>query len=658
MRTHLAVIVLAVSLVYASGLTGPLLPDDERAISTNQQIRQLSLDRVLHPPLETPVAGRPLVNLSFALNYAAGGLDVKGYHAANIALHALAALVLYGLVWRTLSRPGDGSALAAAAQPIALAAALVWALHPLNTESVTYLTQRSELLMGASLLITLYCALRAADSRRATQWTAGAVLACLAGTLSKESMVTAPVLVLLFDRVFLYGSLREAFARRRYLYLGLAASWLVLAWLMAGAPRSTVGGDAAASWTYLLNQAQLVARYLRLAVWPVGLVSDYGSPRALTLGDVAVPGMVVVVLVLATLVALWRRPRLGFLGAWVFITLAPTSTVVPIVSEVGAERRMYLPLAAIAVLAVVTLFKLLARRPASDAGTRKVAAVSRPWIAAVMVACVALSVGTVLRNREYQSRRTLFQANVDRWPSGRSRFSLADELIKAGDHDGAVEQLQAATAEYPPAYFGLATEMLSAGRLDDAAMYAREFIRLMPDNGAAPAARELLGQALLMQGKLPEANTVFTQLIDIRPNDARPRLALADVLIRQRRVDEAIIRYGEALDRRPGDPEILQKAGLALAAARRMPEAAAAFDRALVARPTDIGLLNLLGRALADQGEYAAAVGPFRRIVELAPSDMQAADNLRVMERLAAAQPRPPASAQKPAPATPQTPAK
>jgi tetratricopeptide (TPR) repeat protein len=635
--------VLAVALVYANGLTGPFLPDDERAISTNPQIRQLSL-AALDPPIETPVAGRPLVNLSFALNYAAGGLDVKGYHAANIALHALAALVLYGLVWRTLARSDGGSGLAAAAQPIAMATALVWAVHPLNTEAVTYLTQRSELLMGLSLLVTMYCALRAADSRHHVRWTVAAVAACLAGTVSKESMVVAPVLVVLFDRVFLYGSVREALTRRRALYLGLAANWLVLGWLMVSAPRSTVGGDAAAAWTYLLNQAVLVARYLRLAVWPVGLVSDYGTPRALSLGEVWMPGAVVVALVLLTLVALWRRPRLGFLGAWVFITLAPTSSVVPIVSEVGAERRMYLPLAALAVLAAVAVFRLLVRQSRPAGGGARM--MPLPWVAAVAIVCAALSAGTMLRNQEYRSRMTLFQANVNRWPSGRARFSLADELIKADDHNAAVAQLQAAaTADYPPAYYGLAAEMLGAGRVDDAAMYAREFIRLMPASPVVPTAHELIGQALLMQGKLPEAATEFTQLIDMRPNDPRPRLALGDVLLRQRKVDEAIIRYGEALDRRPGDPEILQKAGLALAAAQRLPEAASAFDRALSGRPDDIGLLNLLGRALAAQGLYAEAVGPFRRIVELAPSDSQAAENLKAMERFAAAQPPKPAPA-------------
>lgn len=640
MRIHLAVIVLAVSLVYANGLSGPFLPDDERSVVNNPQIRQVSLAAAFDPPPETPVAGRPLVNLSFALNYAAGGLDITGYRVTNVALHALAALVLYGLVWRTLARPGSAPALEAAAQPVALAASLVWAVHPLNTEAVTYLTQRTELLMGLSLLLTMYCALRAADSKHQPGWTAAAIAACLAGTLSKESMVTAPVVVALFDRVFLFPSWREAFARRRALYLGLAANWLVLGWLMAGTGRSTVGGDAAAAWTYLLNQAVLIARYLRLVVWPVGLVSDYGTPRALSLGDVAVPGAVVVGFVVLTLVALWRRPRLGFLGAWVLITLAPTSSVVPIVSEVGAERRMYLPLAALAVLAVVVAFRLFVRQARTEgAEPDRGRAGWRPWVAVVAAVCVALSVGTVVRNREYQTRMSLFRANVERWPTGRSRFSLSDELMKAGDHAGAVEQLQTAMTDYPPAYYGLATAMLASGRVDDAAMYAREFIRQMPESPVAPTARELLGQALLLQGKLAEAATEYTLLIDARPNDAGPRLALGDVLLRLRRVDEAIVRYGEALDRRPGDPVILQKAGLALAAAQRMPEAVDAFDRAAAAKPDDIGLLNLLGRALAAQGRYADAVGPFRRIAELAPSDPQAVENLKAMERFAAAQP-------------------
>ena len=171
----------------------------------------------------------------------------------------------------------------------------------------------------------------------------------------KESMVTAPLLVAVYDRVYLFDSLRQAFRTRKRLYLGLAATWLVLAALNWSGPRAAVGGfsTGVSAWTYLLNQTVMITHYLRLAIWPRSLVVFYGWPLPLTLGDVWPYALFIGVLLIATVVAMKRWPMLGFLGVWFFVTLAPTSSIVPIATEVGAERRMYLPLLAVVALAVV-----------------------------------------------------------------------------------------------------------------------------------------------------------------------------------------------------------------------------------------------------------------------------------------------------------------
>src|SRR5204863_324194 len=147
-------------------------------------------------------------------------------------------------------------------------------------------------------LSTLYCALRAHQAgairahqagRRRWRWQAAAIAACAVGMATKESMVTAPIVVLLYDRAFLYGSLREAVRERGVLYAGLAVSWLVLAALMWSSPRGLSAGFSAHDadvWTYLLNQTVMITRYLRLAVWPRGLVLYYGWPLSLNLDTV------------------------------------------------------------------------------------------------------------------------------------------------------------------------------------------------------------------------------------------------------------------------------------------------------------------------------------------------------------------------------------
>ena len=635
MRLHIAIIVLAGALVYGNSLSGPLLFDDETSILRNTQIRQLSpLSVPLRPPADTPVAGRPLVNLTFALNYAFGGLDVTGYHVVNVALHLLAALVLYGIVRRTLRVPRVGPLLAQDADLVALAAALVWVVHPLNTETVSYITERTEGLMGLCYLTTVYASLRAATAARAGLWTVVAVLASAAGMASKESMVTVPVVVMLFDRIFLYGSWREAWSERKRLYAGLVLTWAVLALLMLSGSRTSVGfGTGVTVGTYLLNQLDLVARYLWLSVWPQALVLDYGLPRPLALSDVLVPGAVVVALGLLTLVALWKRPLVGFLGAWFFITLAPTSSIVPIATEVGAERRMYLPLAALAVGAVLLVRWVFV---AGDQAARR-ARWRLAW-AVVGVVCLLLGVRTVLRNQEYRSRLVMAQTIVDRRPHGRGRFFLADELIRVGQHEQAVAQLKLAVADYPQAHFGLATEMLAGGRMAEAVTEAETFIRLVPNSPVVNAARDLMGQALALEGRLDLAAEQFSLLTRATPRDPGPFVRLGNIRLRQRRFDEGISHYLSALRLRPDDPEILKQLGLAFSAANRLDEAVGAFGRGVEVRPNDIALLNFLGRALGAQGRYADAVGPLRRLVELAPSDVQARQNLALMEQLAAKQ--------------------
>ena len=189
--------------------------DDSYTILRNRSIEQLwplvgSAEQPgpLCPPRFYPTAGRPLVNLTFALNYHAGERDPFGYHVLNLILHWLSALLLWAILTRTFRLEYFSGRFAGVGELLAFLAALLWSLHPLQTESVIYVTQRTELLMGFCFLATLYCSLRywSAESRigRST-WLALATTASLAGMASKEVMVSAPLLVLLFERTFFGG---------------------------------------------------------------------------------------------------------------------------------------------------------------------------------------------------------------------------------------------------------------------------------------------------------------------------------------------------------------------------------------------------------------------------------------------------------------------
>ena len=190
------------------------------------------------PPIGLTVSGRPLLNLTLAVNYALGGLNPWGYHAINLAIHILAALTLFGVLRRTLAVWGVGcgvrgeeshdTARSTSRTPhptphtfLAFAIALLWAVHPLQTELVTYIVQRAESLCGLFYLLTLYCFIRGASrppspGRRTSLWYLAAVVFCFLGIATKEVMVTAPVMVFLYDRTFFASSFRQSLRQRKW----------------------------------------------------------------------------------------------------------------------------------------------------------------------------------------------------------------------------------------------------------------------------------------------------------------------------------------------------------------------------------------------------------------------------------------------------------
>jgi tetratricopeptide (TPR) repeat protein len=263
-----------------------------------------------------------------------------------------------------------------------------------------------------------------------------------------------------------------------------------------------------------------VTQYLKLTVWPRALVLDYGLPQALTLHDVILPALLLIVLLILAIAALVYLPEVGFLAVCFFIILAPTSSIVPIATEVGAERRMYLPLAGLVVLAVVALYVLAWR----TIGQRRAAMAA---IAVAVGVAGAGTVGTIARTREYASRLELTRTIVERRPTGRAHFLVASELINAHREDEAIAEFRAATRDYAPAHFALGVELAGQQRFDEAIPELNEFIRLRPDDPVVIPARDLLGQLYLAKGQYGAAEDQFTQILEKQPTHASARRYLS-----------------------------------------------------------------------------------------------------------------------------------
>lgn len=657
---YVLILILAGVLVYANSLRVPLILDDQITVSENPQIRTLWSTAVLMPERELPVAGRPLVNATLAVNYAVDGVSPRGYHAVNLLIHILCGLLLFALVRRVLGLPRLAPAFEAEATPIAFAAALIWLLHPLNSEVVNYITQRTEAMLGLFYLATLYAGVRAleSDPRR---WSLAAVVACVLGMASKESMATAPIVVMLFDRVFVFPSWRSAWLTRRWLYAGLCATWGLLAILVWSGPRIHSAGFSAgvSIWTYLLNQPQLITRYLWLTVWPRALVVFYGIPAPLGLPDALPYAAVVVTLLAATLVAFRYRPMLAFLGAWIFITLAPTSSVVPIATEVGAERRMYLPLMAIAVAVVVLTVRFARAHPRIRAAHGFVA---------LAVVVLLLGARTFARNAEYADRLQLARITLERWPTGVAEHMLGEELLRAGDKAEGVRHLREAIKTAPRAHFSLGMELYSEGKVDEAVAQFQAFIQKQPillevptahlmlarayarmerwDLATAqaklsiakapgnPEARLVLAEALLNQEALGDAIAAYSDYLRWRPNDASAISRLAVALIAAGRPEQAIAAFRRAADLQPGDGTLRRNLAMALLDANQLDQAVPAAREAIALRPRDPVPYDLLGQALARQGHFEDAAAQFSRALQIDPGNEEVRQHVAQIQAL------------------------
>jgi tetratricopeptide (TPR) repeat protein len=655
---YAGVIFLACTLLYANSLSGPFVFDDLSSVVNNAHIRALwPLSEALSPPTEgEPVAGRPIANLSLAVNYAIGQLDVRSYHIVNIALHISCALLLFGVIRHALLAPNlKGRFSDRSAANLAIACALLWAVHPLQTEVVDYVSARTESLMSAFYLLTLYASIRAFEARQSPPWLLAAGMACAMGMACKETMATAPLMVVLFDRIFLFGSFREAFSARGRWYAVLAATWLLLGALVLPGPRSESAGffTSVRPWTYLLNQSAMIAHYLRLALWPRALVFDYGVPQDFTFGQVGPYVALVVVLLAATAALLAWQPPLGFLGAWFFIILAPTSSFIPISSEVGAESRMYLPLAAIVVLAVI----------AANAIVRRFRFPTTIAVAGTVAVCSVLAVATVRRNAEYQSGVALWRTVLERRPHARAHRNLALELKAAGGGDEMLAEWREVVREQPDSRYELGRDLVEEHRFDEAVAELRRFIREYPQDNAVPAAQSLIALALADEGKPGEAAQQWREILKLRPDDTDAKQALADALLAQKDFEGARAAYTELLTSAPANAAAWTNLGVALSSANHSAEATSAFRRAVELNPEDeqaqlglaTGLLDerdvdgaiehassaarmtpndpaahtLLGIALLGRAKIDEAIAQFQASLSLAPDDQVARDGLQ-----------------------------
>jgi protein O-mannosyl-transferase len=481
-----AVVVIA---AYANSFAGVFLMDDGLRILQNPDIR--------HPMTACLDTTRPLVGLSLWMNLALGG-RVADFHLFNLAVHLSAALLLFGLIRRTCRIRGCQATTASAWAAIGAA---MWGAHPIQTQSVTYIIQRAESMMGMLFLLVLYCFVRAMSSATPRRWLWASVVACALGMTAKPVMVVAPIVVLLFDRQFIAKSLGELWQRRRAFYLALMSTMGIAIGLilMPNESSSTTGlseGLLSPS-RYLMTECGVIVHYLRLILWPTELCLDYAWPSATGLGSVWWQALVLGGLFMAAVVGVWRRSVAGFGAALFFICLAPSSSVIPVV-DVAVEHRLYLPLAGVLVCIGGVIAAVLGR---VAAGSRRIAGVV--FAAGTVLVCV-LVVMTHHRNADYHSVVRMSRDTVEKRPDNfRARSALISALLSAGQFaEGELEAREMVAC-------------LERGLVEGGAFAE---VGAMNARGYYPVGLNQLGRALLCLEREVEAISCFENAIIALPS--------------------------------------------------------------------------------------------------------------------------------------------
>lgn len=656
-----SLIAVAAIAVYFSSRTAPFLFDSVRHIENNPRIRTFT--PVSKFILESP---RPVTDFTFALNYHFTGLQPGPFREVNILVHILSAVTLYFLLLLTLSSSTFSRTICDNRRRIAASIAMIWTVHPLNTQAVTYIVQRGESMMGLSLfLFLLFYALSTRNSQVWLPLTFAFITFCI-GLGCKQVMVTALPLAVLYQRAFLSGSWRDAIKQRGWFW-SVCAVPVVLAvmWSLPDMLNSDGGAGfgmkSMSPLEYLSTQPQILLHYLRLVVWPAPLVLDYGWPVETNTVVIALT-TVVVGLALSWLVFLFRRmPGWSFWGLAAAVVLLPTSSILPL-QDLAVEHRMYVPAAFLITLMVLLVVVACERFAGNHSGR---------WLTCLCgFVVVGSGILTIGRNADYASpirmwtnviANTVNAGRENRF-AGRAYCNLGMAYGDENKWEESITWLKKALKEevFPDKVHGnLARAYIAIGQIEQAKVHAARALMVEPDSARVV---QLAGLISAAQKDFPRAEVYFRAAAKLAPGGTKIRMNLAQSLADQQRFDEAIETLEDVIraDRRfiPArrrmiqlqlwtgklddavssvrsyarscgyDPYLSYYEGEILLRLNEVKEAISKWEQSLRASPPPRGVHFRLGNAYRDQGDAKKAKEHYQKAVSENPEHIEAINSL------------------------------
>jgi tetratricopeptide (TPR) repeat protein len=597
---------------------------------------------------------RPIRTLSYAIDYGFSGTGPVSYHVSNIIYHAITALLVYLVTISLIPQ-----------QATALVAALIFAAHPIHTDSVAYLSGRRDILFALFYLAGFWCFLRHRKRNRLLYLIA-AMLLYLLSIGAKEMGVTLPLVFFLYDALGRLPqttggppsfSLRESGQAirntlRQHIYFYGAFFLCALCFSIykifiypSSHQEGYYGGSVVVT---MLTVGRILVHYIKLLLFPVTLVADY-SYDAFPLSHSILEWrtfsafVILLVLVLALLKMLPRNRWITFAGAWFFITLLPVCHIIPH-HELLAEHYLYLPSFGFCLTAALLVTPLL--------NDRRYAAVT---IACFLTIITLFSIRTIDRNRDWKDGLTLWRATVKSVPRcARAQNNLGFYYLNARQYRDALAHLTAAAEikpDYAEAYnnmglvfsnqgnqeraiplftkayklnqtyydalYNLANALERKGHYKSAVWFYELIIKKKP---RSPEIHNNLGVVLQKKGELEPAREQFRTAIAIDPDNVEARNNLGVWYNSRGRYAEAVEEFKQALRVKPDNAEVRCNLGTVYNSMKQYDSAIDQFRKALQIKPDSAEALNNLGKAYKDKGEYDKAIQTFSKTIEIHPN--------------------------------------
>ncbi|WP_045215362.1 tetratricopeptide repeat protein [Desulfonatronovibrio magnus] len=556
--------------VYSNSFSVPFVLDDIRSIVENSFIKSFEG----FASLEVFERNRPLVDLTFALNYHFGELRVFGYHLVNLLIHIINGIMVYFLILLIHSRISSKYQIVDGYRDdlwlvryVALFTALIFVVHPLQTQAVTYIVQRytSMAALFYILSVLLYILGRnrqvsGSNDSLSYVFISFSFLSGLMAFFSKQNAASLPAVILLIE-FLLYKNKWSEWKKKLYWILPAIAGFVLIVLFNIGffsgqGDFSRLLEDVSSlmretteisRWEYLVTQFVVVSKYLIMYMFPVGQNIDHMHPvlSGFWSGWAPLGSLLLLALLIAGFCFLKKQAVVSFAIFWFFITLSVESSVLPI-SDTMFEHRLYLPMIGPALATALIASQWLIKYP------RIVLSLSLCYI-------IILGIFTFERNKVWQSQVTIWEDSIKKNPENfRAHTSLALAFEDQGEKGKALKHYNRALSiqpDYGFAHLNLGALLGEMGRIEEAEKHFRSALKEIPNNASL---LNNLGVNIAIQGNLSKAEKYFRRSLRIDDQHIGARFNLAITLLNMNKSNQAMEELEYILKIDPANADALE----------------------------------------------------------------------------------------------------